>query len=321
MAKVFARKICSTFFNDTFAWDDEKGCYPIPTCDQSDEHFLFSSESVSGAVGFNCKKFPEMVCSKEVSFKAWQNWWDGDTKHYMAFRAAPLYKENGNWKICTEVQFVHDGSAIPTVTGDAGDKGGDTGSGPSDLFTNCSYSGNPCSISVTGSETPVELQNKQNNYKDCLLESKNYCVLNASCQGAIETFMNEDTGFIHPCLTSTTNFCKTGSNTCVECNKNDECSPPKKCISNKCSDSIDWSKSKQVRCSTGSGINKARACCAGIGRQAVTVADIEKDKSKACNEIGRWDIVAILGGKFDGRGYGCKITKGTSGGAGVALCR
>ena len=35
-----------------------------------------------------------MVCSKEVSFKAWQNWWDGDTKHYTAFRAAPLYKEN-----------------------------------------------------------------------------------------------------------------------------------------------------------------------------------------------------------------------------------
>ena len=53
---------------------------------------------IGGAVGFNCKKFPEMVCSKEVSFKAWQNWWDGDTKHYMAFRAAPLYKENGNWK-------------------------------------------------------------------------------------------------------------------------------------------------------------------------------------------------------------------------------
>ena len=325
IAKVFARKICSTYFNDTFAWDDEKGCYPIPTCDQSEEHFLFSSENTSGVVGFNCKKFPEMVCSKEVSFKAWQNWWDGDTKHYMAYRAAPLYKENGTWKICTEVQFVHDGSAIPAIKGDAGELGSDTGEDPSDLFTNCSYSGNPCSISVTGSETPVELQAKQDNYKDCLLESQNYCSLQASCQGSIETAMNAGSGFIHPCLSTSTNVCKEGSNVCVECNEDDDCKVGSKTVCdlnsssanfNKCREPIrkkktcgacgslvcdlysgncvnkvnsNWSNVTTVASnsdySRDYGKEKAIFICGDAGMRAVTKSEIESNWEKACGKI------------------------------------
>ena len=116
IAKIFARKICGTYFNDTFAWDDEKGCYPVPTCNQSNQHFLFSSQSSTGVTGLQCKKFPELKCKTEESFTAWQNWWNGDTKHYKAYHAAPVYKSNGSWSICTAVQFIHDGS-LPAVKG------------------------------------------------------------------------------------------------------------------------------------------------------------------------------------------------------------
>jgi Cys-rich repeat protein len=127
--------------------------------------------------------------------------------------------------------------------------------------------------------------------------------------------------------------CKTSNSsyTCVQCTNDSDCGSGKKCktATNTCysvntNQPVNWNQTSKVSCG---GNKSAKSCCQSGGKTAISVQDIEKDTSgfktrckKNTQPFESWAIFKVDGGKVDGKGYGCNLTKGSSGGAGNALC-